>query len=76
MISSCDLYFSAFLIARGCKMTKTERDKKTQRVYFTFESDDDPASLKIEYFNGSGMINALEYTNQIKSLKSLCHAII
>jgi hypothetical protein len=76
MLCSCDLYFSAYLLCGGAKMIKTERDKKTSRVYFTFETERDPATLKVEYFNGSGTVNALAYTNQIKSLKSLCHAII
>lgn len=74
--SSCDLYLSAFFISCGCKLIKHERDNKTRRVYFIFEKNPLLQELKVTYFSRQAKVEALNFADNIKSLKSLCHNVL
>ena len=73
---SCDLYLSAFFISAGIKLVKHERDNKTKRVYFVFEKNPLLNELKVNYFSRQAKIDALTFSDNIKSLKSLCHNLV
>jgi len=73
---TCDLYLAAFFLSAGCKMTKTNRDNRTRRVYFIFDNNPVTEELKMKYFGRGAKIDALTYADNIKSLKSLCHNIV
>ena len=71
--NSCDLYLAAFLLSSGCRMSSSERDPKTKRVYFVFEKNPMINELKVSYFARQAKVDALSFADNIKSLKSLCH---
>jgi len=73
---TCDLYLAAFFMAAHCKMVKSFRDQKSRRVYFLFEKNPIITELKLKYFSREAKIEALNYADNIKSLKSLCHNIM
>ena len=73
---TCDLYLAAFFVSIGCKMTKSFRDQKSKRVYFIFEKNDMISELRLKFFSREAKVDALTFTDNIKSLKSLCHNII
>lgn len=73
---TCDLYLAAFFISANCKMIKATRDPKSHRVYFIFEKNPMMEQLKLDYFSRTAKIAALTFTDNIKSLKSLCHNIM
>ena len=76
-LNTCDLHLSAYLMAKGCTLKNSIRDQQTQRVYFTVGSEEfDPHNLRVEYFSGQGQVSALKFSNNLKSLKSLCHSIL
>jgi hypothetical protein len=67
-----DLYFGAYLQTAGVEMKRTDRD--SGRVYFVFDSTvANIEELKTGWFNNTGKVAAQAYSNNIKSLKSLCH---
>jgi ssRNA-specific RNase YbeY (16S rRNA maturation enzyme) len=70
---TCDLYLGAFFLSAGCKMLKSNRDRNTKRVYFVFEKNPLIQELKVKYFSREAKIDALSFSDNIKSLKSLCH---
>jgi hypothetical protein len=71
--STCDLYLASFFISCGCRMTSHERDSKSRRVYFIFEKNPLIQELKVNYFSRQAKVEALNFADNIKSLKSLCH---
>jgi len=71
--STCDLYLAAFFLSAGSKMVSHERDPKTRRVYFVFEKNPLINELKVNYFGRKAKVEALNFADNIKSLKSLCH---
>ena len=73
---TCDLYLAAFFLSTGAHMTKSIRDKKTNRVYFIFEKSPIIQDLKISYFAREAKVDAITFADNIKSLKSLCHNIL
>jgi len=73
---TCDLYLAAFFMAANCKLLKSFRDQKSRRVYFLFEKSPVITDLKLKYFSREAKIEALNYADNIKSLKSLCHNIM
>jgi ssRNA-specific RNase YbeY (16S rRNA maturation enzyme) len=70
---TCDLYLAAFFISAGCKMLTSDTDSKTRRVYFVFEKNPIIQELRVKYFSMDARVDALSFSNNIKSLKSLCH---
>ncbi len=73
---TCDLYLAAFFLSAGCRMVTHERDAKTKRVYFVFEKNPLLNELKVNYFGRKAKVEALNFADNIKSLKSLCHNLI
>lgn len=71
---TCDLYLAAFFQTAGCKIKRTTRDVK--KVYFLLENNALVEKLKSDYFLRQGMVDALSYADNIKSLKSLCASIM
>ncbi len=72
---TCDLYLAAFFLAAGCKQEKSVRDKKNKRVYFHFENNPLIEDLRTKYYSRQAKVDALTYSDNVKSLKSLCHNI-
>ena len=70
---TCDLYLAAFFITAGCNMIKSIRDSGTRRVHFVFEKNGLIEELKLNYFGRKAKVDAQGYSDNIKSLKSLCH---
>jgi len=73
---TCDLYLAAFFLSAGTKLTKSVRDKKTNRVYFLFEKSPIIQELKLNYFAREAKVDAITFADNIKSLKSLCHNML
>lgn len=74
--STCDLYLASFFISCGCRMTSHERDPRSRRVYFIFEKNPLIQDLKVNYFSRQAKVEALNFADNIKSLKSLCHNLV
>jgi len=70
---TCDLYLASFFISCGCRMISHERDQRSKRVYFIFEKNPLLQELKVNYFSRQAKVEALNFADNIKSLKSLCH---
>lgn len=69
-----DLYFAAYLQVAGAPMTRTERNVNG-KVSFIFDSSVvNIEELKRAWFSRQGKIEALPYSDSIKSLKSVCHS--
>lgn len=73
---TCDLYLAAFFLSAGCKMVNHERDLRSRRVYFIFEKNPLLQELKVNYFSRQAKVEALNFADNIKSLKSLCHNLV
>jgi len=74
--TTCDLYLASFFISCGCRMVSHERDAKSRRVYFIFEKNPLLQELKVNYFSRQAKVEALNFADNIKSLKSLCHNLV
>lgn len=73
-IKTCDLYLAAFFVSVDCPVMKTSREGR--KVYFCFENTKMMEDLKIAYFTRQSKVDALTYSDNIKSLKSLCASIV
>ena len=73
---TCDLYLASFFISCGCRMVSHERDPRSRRVYFIFEKNPLLQELKVNYFSRQAKVEALNFADNIKSLKSLCHNLV
>jgi hypothetical protein len=73
---TCDLYLAAFFLSAGSKMVDHERDPRSRRVYFIFEKNPLLQELKVNYFSRQAKVEALNFADNIKSLKSLCHNVV
>ena len=73
---TCDLYLAAFFLSTSCKIVKSVRDKKTNRIYFLFEKSPLIQELKLSYFAREAKVDAITFADNIKSLKSLCHNML
>lgn len=69
-----DLYFGAFLMTAGIRLRETTR--KGNSVYFVFEDPKRIDDLRVQYFNRTIKVPALEYANNIKNMKSLTHEVL
>jgi len=65
-----DLYFGAFLKARGIAFLGSQKVGK--KTYFIFDNDDNMRSLRDGYFAGTETVSALHHANEIRALKRLC----
>lgn len=66
-----DLYYAAFLRVAGVKFIETTRDGP--RTIFVFESAEGIRDLKREYFNRTAKVGALDYADQVRSMKAMIH---
>lgn len=64
-----DLYFAAFLKTAGVPLIDSV--KTDGRTYFIFEKQDSIPDLKRGFFNRTAKIAALDYADDIRSLKSM-----
>lgn len=64
-----DLYFAAYLKVAGVELLGTEREGR--KVVFLFRKTDSIQDLKRGYFNRSSKVVALNYVDEIRSMKSL-----
>jgi len=80
-----DLYLAAFLKTIGYNMSNTKVQGKRLLFYFKDENSEniEETNKKLEqledsYFKGdnSTSIIALQFSNNVKSLKTLCHSIL
>lgn len=65
-----DLYFSAYLRARGTTIVRTERDGRT--MYWIYAIDD--ATYRTEqaaFTSGTGMVSAQAYAQAVVALKGM-----
>lgn len=70
--STSDLYYAAFLRVAGVKFIGTT--PKDGRVLFTFENSEGIHELKREYFSRSAKIGALDYADEVRSMKAMVYA--
>lgn len=77
-ITTPDLYFAAYLKAKGCQIVDIKREG--QKTVFTFDVVDSNLSiqeLKYGYFNNDDDIKyaviAINFADAIRALKTLCH---
>jgi hypothetical protein len=66
-----DLYYAAFLRVAGVKFIETTRDGT--RTIFVFENAEGIRDLKREYFNRTAKVGALDYADQVRSMKAMIH---
>ena len=80
-----DLYLAAFLETAGYNMSNTKVQGKRLLFYFSDQncSDVEKTNQKLEelensYFKGDNVtkVIALQLSNNVKSLKTLCHSIL
>jgi len=68
-----DLYFAAYLQVAGVPMARTEKNGSGKLTFVFDVSIANINELKHAWFNNTGKVAALPYSNAIKSLKSICH---
>lgn len=68
-----DLYYASYLQASGLEMLRTDPDPDGRRFQFVFRADADLQELKQEWINCTGLVNAQDYAQAIRTLKSLVH---
>lgn len=66
-----DFYYAAFLRVAGVKFLEPVREGK--RVVFVFENSESIRDLKREYFTRSAKVSALDYADEIRSMKAIIH---
>lgn len=70
-----DLYLAAYLQTAGVEMKTTERDTKSGKVQFVFDTSVGSIDeLKAAWFANTGKVVANQFAFAIKSLKSLVHS--
>jgi hypothetical protein len=62
-----DLYYAAYLVALGVRMLGTTREG--HRTTFYFESSE--AKFRAGWYDGSGVVSGLNFSNALRNLKSL-----
>lgn len=67
-----DLYFAAYLRVAGVPFLRTERQER--RVFFIFEESEGMSDLKMQYFNRTAKVIALNYVDEIRNFKTLLHS--
>lgn len=66
-----DLYLAAYLKATGLDFEDTVR--MNNEVYFIFDFDENIEEKKKQYFSREGEVSALDYADELRALKTLCH---
>lgn len=69
-----DLYLAAFLKTQdGVTLDDTTRRSGQVTFIFHYDKETDIDDLKMSYFNRTAEVSALDFTDEIKSLKSVIH---
>lgn len=70
-----DLYLAAYLIALGFMLASTERAGKRVTFVFDVPTTDEESYLaaKHGYYVGTKLVNALQFTQALRNLKSVVH---
>lgn len=64
-------YLACYLATKGQKLIRLNQPQGSRRAYFVFEGSDATEKLVAQYMlNESVMIDAKEFVNQIRRLKS------
>ena len=69
-----DLYYAAYLCAAGVPMQDAVR--KGRRVYFQFADEGQLEDLRKQWFNRKAKVVALQYADEIRSLKNHTHDLM
>lgn len=69
LYKTSDLYYAAYLKVARVPFKGTE--KEGTRVIFIFEAIPGLRDLKAAFFNRSGMVPALSYSEEVKVMKTL-----
>ena len=70
-ITNRDFYFSAYLMANGCKLSSHTKS----RGITTFIFDDERISeLSDNYYSMSALVEPISFGNALKTLKSIIHS--
>lgn len=64
-----DLYFAAYLMAKGSQVLQCKRDQGKMFWHF----DIGAKASELDWMNGTGLVIARTYAEQIKNLKSMVH---
>jgi hypothetical protein len=72
-LETSDLHFAAYLRARNVKLLRTVREGN--RVAFVYAGGAETAALQTAWYDTTGMVSALAFSNAIKNLKDLCYSI-
>ena len=72
---TADLYYAAYLGVAGCTLIecKAVREEGSLRAFFFFEHTDMLKDLKRDYFNRKGKVAALQYADEVRSMKGQTH---
>lgn len=71
LYKTSDLYYAAFLKVAGVKLLDPVREGK--RVTFVFEASEAIRDLKKDYFTRTAKVSALDFADEIRSMKALLH---
>ncbi len=67
-----DLYFSAYLKAKGVPMVRTDRNGS--KLTFVFDSArHNIDELRKQWWDRSDMVSARTFSEEVRALKSICH---
>ena len=67
-----DLYFGAFLYAKGAKFKGINREGRT--CWFIFADEAGCKTLQSQFFSKTADVNAREYADALRTLKDLIFA--
>jgi hypothetical protein len=68
--TSRDFYFSAYLLANGCRLQSHTRDRGITTFIFDV---DNTKELSEKYYSMRALIEPITYGNALKTLKSIIH---
>jgi len=75
-----DIYFASYLCSLDFPMVTTENEKApngSRKVIFVFEiKDEHLRPAKTQFFGGTGTVKARKFVDNLRSLKSMCFAVI
>ena len=71
--ATTDLYLAAYLQAAGAALLRTDKAGNGPIHFVLDASVANIPELKNAYYNSSGRVAAIQYANNIKNLKHLCH---
>jgi len=71
--STKDYYIASFLIAKGFKLTST--NKKGREIFFVFEGREKIEKVLPGFYNGIEKVSALSLVTAIRNIKSMLHNI-